>query len=188
MAHGEPLAQPPLRASDAADQEQLRLAQMQGDAFQQAVDRLMNHAAHGAERRVGEYLIGYAVESAEGMYRVRDGQLEWQEPRHEHAHINIVVRDGTDGRFLPGLTVYATLIDDNGATIGCHQQPFVWHPWLYHYGRNWRVPGAGAYTLRVRVEMPDFSRHDKVYGRRFAQPVEVAFRSIWIETEQKQRT
>lgn len=187
MAHGEHHAPLPLRPSDAANEEQLRLARMQGDVFQHAVDLMLSHQVYGRERRVGDYLIGYAVEQAAGMYRLRDGQLEWHEPQHENAYIGVVVRDGADGRFLPGLTVYATIIDDTGATIGCHRQPFVWHPWRYHYGRNWRVPGAGAYTLRVRVEVPDFPRHDNVNGRRFTKPVEVAFTDIWIDTGRMQR-
>ena len=187
MAHSQQSAQPPLRASDEANQEQLRLARMQGEAFQHAFNLMITQEARGGERRAGDYLIGYAVEQAKGLYRLRDGQLEWQEPQPEHTYIDIVVRDGVDGRFLPGLTVYATLIDDHGATIGCHQQPFVWHPWLYHYGRNWRVPAAGAYTLRVRVEVPNFPRHDQANGKRFAKPVEVAFTDLWIEIEPKQR-
>src|SRR6266542_5903610 len=82
------------------------------------------------------------------MYHLRDGQLEWHDSQDENAHIEVVVRDAADGRFIPGLTVYATLLDRAGTEIGTHQQPFLWHPWLYHYERNWRVPGDGTYTLR----------------------------------------
>ncbi|MCL4302561.1 MAG: iron transporter [Anaerolineae bacterium] len=96
-----------------------------------------------------------------------------------------MVRDAADGRFIPGLTVYATLLDSAGREIGTHQQPFLWHPWLYHYGRNWHVPGDGQYTLRVRVEAPDFMRHDKINGQRFATPVTVEFDGVKIETGQK---
>ena len=96
-----------------------------------------------------------------------------------------LVRDGADGRFVPGLSVSATLIDADGNEVGTHEQPFLWHPWLYHYGRNWKVPGDGMYTLRVRVEPPTYARHDKKNGVRYREPVEVEFRGVKIETGQK---
>lgn len=176
---------PPMQPSDEATEEQLRLATNQGIAMQRALDHMTQQEAHGEEKRAGDYLVGYAVEQAEGMYMLRDGRLEWQEPDNENAHVEVSARDASDGRFIPNLTVYATLIDGAGNEIGTHQQPFIWHPWLYHYGRNWQVPGDGEYTLRVRVEVPDFPRHDKVNGRRFAQPVEVEFPGVKIETGQK---
>lgn len=69
--------------------------------------------------------------------------------------------------------------------MGTHAQPFLWHPWLFHYGRNWQVPGDGEYTLRVRIEPPTFHRHDKRNGLRYAEPVEVEFRGVQLETGQK---
>jgi hypothetical protein len=51
----------------------------------------------------------------------------------------------------------------------------LWHPWIYHYGRNWEVPGEGDYTVHVRIEAPTFMRHDHENGKRYAKPVEVAF-------------
>lgn len=60
-------------------------------------------------------------------------------------------------------------------------QPYLWHPCLYHYGRNWRVPG-GLYTLRVRFDPPDYHRHDKVNGRRFAKGAEIVFKNVEVRT------
>jgi hypothetical protein len=177
--------QPPMATSDEAKQSQLQFARQQGEAFERTVKEMTQHEAHGAARQAGDYLIGYAVENAEGMYHMEGGQLVWHNPTDENAHVEIVVQDGADKRFIPGLTVYATLIDQSGQEIGTHQQPFLWHPWLYHYGRNWKLPGDGDYTLRVRVEPPDFMRHDKINGRRYAQPVEVEFRNVRIKTGQK---
>jgi hypothetical protein len=174
-----------LRPSDEAKQQQIALAKGQGEAFQRAVDNMTQKTAHGAERRVGDYLIGYAVEDAEGMYHLRDGKLEWAEPSDENAHVEIVVRNAVDGRFLPGLTVHATLVDSGGKEVGTHEQPFLWHPWIYHYGRNWRVPSDGVYTLRVRVEAPQYPRHDKINGKFYAEPAEVTFENVRIKTGQK---
>jgi len=171
--------------SDEATDRQLRLAREQGDAFGRAVEHMTQQEAHGAEIRAGDYLIGYAIEQAEGMYTLEDGELIWNNPGEENVHVEIVVRDGGDGRFVPGLTVYATLVDANANEIGTYLQPLLWHPWLYHYGRNWQVPGSGKYSLRVRVDAPDFMRHDKQNGRRFAYAVQVEFRDVKINAGQK---
>jgi hypothetical protein len=54
---------------------------------------------------------------------------------------------------------------------------------LYHYGRNWKVPADGNYTLRVRVEPPMFLRHDEVNGCRFTDAVEVEFSGVRVHRE-----
>lgn len=59
-----------------------------------------------------------------------------------------------------------------------------WHPWIYHYGRNWAVPGKGDYKVHVRVEAPTFPRHDHENGRRYTEPVEADF-TISVEPAQK---
>jgi hypothetical protein len=177
---------PPMQESDEANKNQLEMAKAQGDAYAKAVEEMTRREAHGTEKRVGHYLVGYAVERAEGMYMPQDGALVWREPSgDENLHLEIVVRDAADGRFIPGLMVYATLYTGDGSELGTHHQPFLWHPWLYHYGRNWHVPSDGKYHLRVRVEMPTFGRHDKKNGNRFTHPVEIEFKNIQIQTGQK---
>lgn len=185
MIHEAKVKKPPMRSSDEATQEQLRLAQEQGNSFQKALEHMTKKEAQGASKRVADYLIGYAVEEAEGMYHFHNGELKWQDPEEENVHVEVVVCDGADGRFIPGLSVSATLIDSAGREVGTHQQPFIWHPWLFHYGRNWTVPGDGEYILRVRVDAPDFMRHDKINGKRFINPVVVEFDGVEIETGQK---
>nr|MDQ6925353.1 iron transporter [Candidatus Eremiobacteraeota bacterium] len=59
---------------------------------------------------------------------------------------------------------------------------FLWHPGLYHYGKNLEVPGDGRYTLLVEIAAPSFPRHDKKNGRRYAEAVTVEFRDIPIKT------
>jgi uncharacterized protein involved in high-affinity Fe2+ transport len=119
------------------------------------------------------------------MYQYENGKLVWHQPQDENAHIEISVRDRADGRFVPELTVTLTVSDENGKEIGTHQQPFLWHPWLYHYGRNWVLPGSGRYTLRVRIEPPTWSRHDLKNGLRYAEPVEVEFPGAQVDVGQK---
>ena len=47
------------------------------------------------------------------------------------------------------------------------------------------MPGDGVYSLRVRVEAPDFPRHDKINGKLYAEPANVTFDSVTIKTGQK---
>ena len=46
---------------------------------------------------------------------------------------------------------------------------------IYHYGRNWKVPADGEYTLKVHIEPPTFMRHDEINGCRFTKPVDAEF-------------
>lgn len=185
MSHPDARRRPPMEPSDEASESQLDLARDQGSAVERALEHMAEEVAtDGGETRAGDYLVGYAVEEAEGMYHLRDGELVWEEPEDENLHVEVSVRDGSDGRIVPGLDVTATLVGPDGEEVGTHKQPFVWHPWIHHYGRNWAVPGDGSYTLRVRIEAPDFPRHDKKNGKRYAQAVEVEFENVEVETGQ----
>ncbi|MEJ2502598.1 MAG: iron transporter [Gemmatimonadota bacterium] len=155
---------------------------MKGRTYVKALQHMVHDVADGGgEARAGEYVIGYAHEEAEGMYRRSDGALEWQEP-DGNIHLEISVRDQGDDRFVPGLDVTLTLLDDAGREVGAETMPFLWHPWLYHYGRNWTIPGDGRYTLRVRIEPPEFMRHDERNGERYAETVEVEFEGVELKT------
>jgi len=168
-----------------ATQKQLDLAREQGEAYGRALTYMTGTVAHdGGEQEAGDYLIGYAIEEAEGMYEWTDGSLVWRDPGEENLHVEVAVRDAGDGRFVPGVKVIATLVDPDGNEVGTHEQPLLWHPMIYHYGRNWVVPSDGEYTLRVRVEPPTFMRHDEVNGRRFVEPVEVEFEKVKVERGQ----
>jgi uncharacterized protein involved in high-affinity Fe2+ transport len=111
-----------------------------------------------------------------------EGRLEWVEPVEENCHLEISVSDADDQRFIPYLGIQATLISPEYEEIGPFEMPFLWHPGLYHYGRNIKLPGDGRYTLRVRIAPPAFMRHDKTNGRRYAETVEVEFKDIPIRT------
>lgn len=171
--------------TDEATQHQLDLARAQGDAYGRALEHMTGRVADdGGEQRYGEYLIGYAIEKAEGMYEYDDGDLVWREPGQANLHVEVSVRDAGDGRFVPGVTVQVTLIGPDGNGVGPYDHPLLWHPMMYHYGRNWELATDGAYTMRVRVEPPQFMRHDRVNGRRFIDPVEVEFTGVQVERGQ----
>ena len=178
---------PPERSSDEADARQLRLARRQGDALWTAIEEMKHETGgHFGYTRSGEYLVGYAVEDAEGLYEYEgEDRLVWREPERENAHVEIVVCDGADRRFVPGLEVTVTVVDPDGKIVGTHEQPYLWHPWLYHYGRNWELPADGAYSLRVRIAPPRYSRHDKKNGQRFTKTVDVEFAQVEIKRGRK---
>ncbi|NDV01360.1 iron transporter [Pseudoroseicyclus tamaricis] len=182
MSTGQPT---PLIPSDEGDKKGLELGRAQGEALTRTLQHMTDEIAHdGREVTHGEYLVAYAVEEAEGMYVPGDNGLEWQPPQDENAHIEVAVRDPADGRLIPGLTIEATLTAPDGSDAGTHELPLLWHPYLYHYGRNWRVPGDGAYTLRVRFDAPTFMRHDEKNGRRFLEGGDVTFENVQIKTGQ----
>ncbi len=166
---------PPMKPSEESTEQQLKFARMQGEAYAAALEA-MNRESGANVMRAGEYEVALVVEKAEGLYHLQGTELVWQKPTTENAHIEVAVRDAADGRFIPGLTVHVTVLDANDTEIGTHEQPFLWHPWIYHYGRNWEVPGEGEYKIRVRIDTPTFMRHDPKNGKRYTEPVEVEFR------------
>jgi hypothetical protein len=175
----------PLFPSDEGDEAGLELGRAQGEALTRTLRHMTEEIAHdGREVQAGEYLVAYAVEEAEGMYVPRNGKLEWSEPGDENAHIEIAVRDAADGRLIPSLRVEATIIDGDGNEIGPHEMPLLWHPYLYHYGRNWTLPEDGRYALRVRFDPPTFARHDEKNGRRFLSGAEVTFDNVKVKRGQ----
>lgn len=171
--------------SEESSAKQLELAREQGECYGKAVAEMVQEEAHGEQVEAGDLLVGYAVEEAEGMYQWVEGRLQWQEPSDENAHIEVVVRDAQDGRFIPGLDVTVTVTGPDGEQVGSHEQPFLWHPWLHHYGRNWKLPGDGRYDLAVHIRPAAFARHDRENGSRFTQPVDVEFDGVHIQTGQK---
>src|SRR5947209_15316584 len=118
-----PAHRPSKQPSDEATKKGLQFAREQGQSYQQALEYMTTQVAHGSKKPTGEYIVGYAVEEAEGLYQFRDGQLAWEGPGETNAHVEVAVCDAADGRFIPALTVYATLIDSNGKEVGTHQLP-----------------------------------------------------------------
>ncbi|GAA4429112.1 hypothetical protein GCM10023169_31030 [Georgenia halophila] len=174
---------PPMDPSSSeATKDQLDLALVQGRAYGDAVEHMVTRVAHdGGSEQVGPYEVGYAVEDAEGMYHLEDGELVWHNPQQENTHLEIVVRDAADGRFVPCLDVRVELVSPSGERLGPERQELVWHPMMYHYGKNWTVPEDGEYTVRVHIDPPSFMRHDEINGRRFAEPVEVELTGVKIQ-------
>jgi uncharacterized protein involved in high-affinity Fe2+ transport len=183
MANTTDTALPPMKPSEESTAEQLELARRQGTAYAAALEA-MNQESGAQVRRVGDVEVAVVVENAEGMWMRHGDDLRWENPGDENAHVEVAVRDAADGRFIPGLSISVTLTAPDGTDVGTHTQPFLWHPWLYHYGRNWVVPGEGDYRVRVKIDPPEFMRHDYENGNRYADPIETEF-SVAIKPGQK---
>ena len=179
-----PVQLPPSQVSDEADKNQLEMAKAEGDAYQKSLTYMVEQVADsGGTTQAGNYVVGYAQERAEGMYMLRsEGRLEWDEVGEENCHLEVAVSDAADGRFIPYLTVHATLTQEGAEVVGPTEIPFVWHPGVYHYGKNLKVPGDGRYTLQISIDPPTFMRHDEVNGKRYADRVEVTFENVEIKT------
>jgi hypothetical protein len=164
-----------MQASNEAEPEQLDIARAQGSTYGQAL-QAMDEESGAVTQRAGDYLVAFVQENAEGMYELQDGRLVWREAAEEaNAHLEIAVADAADGRFVPELHITLTVLEGD-REVFTTTMPFLWHPYLYHYGTNAKVPGEGPYSIRVRIDPPTFMRHDPVNGKRYERPVELVFR------------
>jgi hypothetical protein len=168
---------PPERPSNEATDEQLRIAREEGDAYGKAVAAMAADDT-AVTRSSGDYLVAFVNEDAEGMYELAGGQLVWREAAPEATvHLEVAVADAGDGRFVPGLSVHVD-VERDGDNLVCTDLPLLWHPFLYHYGGNAKLPDSGPYDVVVRIEAPTFMRHDPVNGKRYESPVQVRFDAV----------
>jgi alkyl sulfatase BDS1-like metallo-beta-lactamase superfamily hydrolase len=151
-----------------------KLRKDQGEAYQRALDYMAVETA-SAQVEADDYIITLACEEAEGMYHVMEnGELEWRvPPAEENQHVEVAVQSKLDKRFMGGLDITCKLFDSDGKLIGEKVQPYIWHPFLDHYGVNWVIPGEGDYTAEVTIKRPTFCRHDEFIGKLFQNDVTV---------------
>jgi len=164
------------------EREQERLAKKQGEAYQVSYEILMAEDPH-AVVEVDDYRIMASFEPAEGMYGPRpDGSLAWETPGDDdNQHFEVIVRDRHDGRFLPGLDVHLRLFDADGQKVAETTVPFIWHPFVFHYGIDGRIPAEGDYTAEVVIPIPRFHRHDEVRGKRYTRDVTVRLGPVHLK-------
>lgn len=149
-----------------------------GRAYSQTLKAMYKQANDGHDTIIGDYHIAFAVEYAEGYWDYEHGHFRYKVENDlsgaTNAHVEVAVLDARCGRFLHDCMVTATLTKDR-TMLGTKMEHFMWHPWLYHYGDNWRVPGKGTYTLKVHVAPPEYRQYGKATGPRFTSPVDVTF-------------
>jgi hypothetical protein len=94
------------------------------------------------------------------------------------------VADAADGRFFPALDVHVD-VEQEGRRFVSTDLPFLWHPFLHHYGINARLPGEGPYDVTVRIAPPIYMRHDPINGKRYAEPVTARFKKVRFASGRK---
>ena len=63
--------QPAMQASQEADKQQLEMVKEQGRAYKKTLEYMVKEEAHGELKPAGDYLVGCAVEKAEGLYYLK---------------------------------------------------------------------------------------------------------------------
>src|ERR1700694_5926975 len=149
--------------SELMEGEQQR-SRLPGEAYAHTLKDMFKQANDGKTLVSGDYFVAYALEYAEGWWLYKDDKFRYAAENDmsgkTNAHVEVAVCDAKTKRFLHDLDVTATLFDDKGAKLGSLNEPFMWHPWLYHYGENWRVPKAGKhYKLHIHFEPPAYRRY-----------------------------
>jgi predicted AlkP superfamily pyrophosphatase or phosphodiesterase len=153
---------------------EIQLEKEQGEAYSKALELMKKETVH-QEVEINDFIITVLAHGAEGYYVTRlDGALEWRVPQpEENQHIEVVVRDKQDLRFIPDLSVSCRLFSSDGYLIDEKTQPFIWHPFLYHYGINWELPGRDNYTAEISIMEPIFGRHDRQKGKRYGENITI---------------
>ena len=169
LAHGD--------GRDAVD-----LSRQEGTAVASSfLTALRGDPANGSQRRSGGYTVTVLLRRAQGVWISRDDKLVYKPPNSSVGpvnHMEISIRDVTTGRLVPDLNVRATILESRRKEIDTYAVPFMWHPWMNHYGLNVAVPGKGSYIIRVRADAPSFRRYGSSALTKFNRPVDVELRGL----------
>lgn len=142
---------------------------------------LRRDPANGLQRQSGGYTVTVLLRRAQGVWISRDDKLVYKPPNNSVGpvnHMEISIRDVTTGRLVPDLNVRATILKSRRKEIDTYAAPFMWHPWMNHYGLNVAVPGKGSYIIRVRADAPSFRRYGSSALTKFNRPVDVELRGL----------
>ena len=169
--------------------EAMELAASEGSALDLPLAGMLRDPdASGSQIRSGDYKVSVVVQRARGDWEDRDGKLMFISPDSDIgpiAHMDVLVRDAASGRLVPGLSVRATILDSRKRAIDTYSMPFMWHPWMSHYGLNVPVPGNGRYTVRVRAEAPGFRRYGSSALKKFNKAIDAEVRGVRFVTAEK---
>jgi Fe2+ transport protein len=158
------------------------LARDEGEAVDRPLTALIaGPDASGSQVRSGDYKVAVVVQQDRGYWEARNGKLSYVNPDSSvgpTVHIDVIVRDATTGRFVPGLRLRATILNSRKKEIDTYTLPFMWHPWMNHYGLTVPTPGKGRYTIRVRAEAPDFRRYGNTALKKFNRAIDVSVRGV----------
>lgn len=169
------------RAAHGDGNVALALARKEGAAVALSLDKALREpGSKGYRRRSGDYNVTVIVKQASSFWDMQDGELVYSVPDSgvPTHHIDVSVRDAASGRFVPGLNVRATLLNSRKRETGTFIFPFMWHPWMNHYGLNVTAPAGGLYTIRVRADGPAFRRYGTGALKEFNRSIDVEVRNV----------
>lgn len=162
-----------------------------GNAYGNTLKAMYKQANDGKDTLQGDYFVAVAVEYSEGYWffdEKRKNKFRYKTENDKsaktNAHVEVVVCDHLK-RFIPGLHVEAKIYTSKGTNVGTMDEHFMWHPWLYHYGENWRIPSSGKYAIHVHFDPPDYRRYGKKQGNQFTRREDITFENIKLITGER---
>jgi uncharacterized protein involved in high-affinity Fe2+ transport len=160
----------------------IALASHEGEVVDMQIARALHGGdERGAEVRKGDYRVAVVIQSVRGHWQMQHGTLSYiaaDTSVGPAAHLDVSIRDAATGRLIPDIDVRATILNSKNKEIDTYTMPFMWHPWMNHYGLNVPVPGSGRYTIRVRADAPAFRRYGSAALRKFNKPIDVEIRGV----------
>jgi hypothetical protein len=181
------VAQLPLATATAFANE-AELLKPYNAALSAAITALWRESVSGIEKPSGDYFVAYALDYSGLAMPLAGAKLH---PKNlieftgkDNVRLTLLVRDSRTGRLIPGLKPQAILIGADGKPYGPGELPLVIHSWLYHYGRNARIPRKGLYKLQVHFDAPGFRRWGRE-SERFAASAEVEFDGVSLQPGKK---
>ena len=164
----------------------INLARREGEVVDRPLsDMLHSTGVSGSEVSSGGYKVAVVIQRSRGYWEARDrrlGYVDLDRSLGPSVHIDVSIRDVTTGRFVPGLRVRASILNSRKKEIDTYAMPFMWHPWMNHYGLNVPEPGPGRYTIRVRADGPAFRRYGSTALKKFNRPIDVEVRDVRFVT------
>lgn len=175
----------PMSRHSPQDKEQIAL--LQGKAYQDALNMMKDTVQSHKSYENNDMIVTLACEEAEGLYvPASSEELKWKIPASKsNLHVEIIVQDTLDRRFIPNLDITLRIIDSNKSK-DTYKLPFLWHPFLFHYGKNIEIPGEGKYSFEVMIKQPTFGRHDEIRGNRYAQDTSIQFDDLYLKPGRKE--
>ena len=155
-------------------------------ALEDTIKTMWAQASSGGEQQAGGIIVTYAIEYAEAFWRFSPSgkfryTIENEALNAENAHLEIAPRDPRTGRYVPAARVTTETIGPGGGNPR-QDTPQLWHSWLYHFGKNVRVPRSGKYRLDVTVTPTPVAHYERQTGDAWWDPVSVSFADAEIKT------
>lgn len=125
-------------------------------------------------KRIDDFIITVAVENSIGNYVKEGSELDWQDPeKYGMQHFEVIIIDRDDKKFVPYLDVKVRIFDNNHALVTETEAPFMWHPFVSHYGFDVSIPDDGEYYAEVTIKSPEFARMHKSHGKKYSENITV---------------